>query len=73
MLLNVHDRHTLDGKRWNESFNNFKSGKFDVNDEERGRSVETFEDNELPLLLDEYGDQKQEKLAEKLGMYWLAV
>lgn len=52
-------------QRW---FVRFKSGDFDLNDQECGRPPKKFEDEQLEALLDEDPCQTQEELAESLGV-----
>jgi len=42
-----------------EWFKKFKSGDFDVRNEERGKSPKKFEDSELQALLDKAQTQQQ--------------
>ena len=54
-------------------FRHFKCGEFDTSDHEReGRPV-TFKDAELEALLDQDSCQRQEELAETLGVTEQAI
>ncbi|EGI67232.1 Mariner Mos1 transposase [Acromyrmex echinatior] len=51
-----------------EWFKKFKSGDFDVRNEERGKPPKKFTDNELQALLDEDDTQTQQELADQLNV-----
>ena len=51
-----------------EWFKKFKSGDFDVRNEERGKPPKKFEDSELQALLDEDDAQTQQQLADQLNV-----
>lgn len=65
MLVETYGEHALGQRMCYEWFSKFKSGDFDVRNEERGRPSKKFEDAELEALLDEDDDQTQEQLAEQ--------
>ena len=50
MLVEAYDNHALGKSQCYEWFKRFKSGNFDVEDEERGRPSNKFEDHELQAL-----------------------
>lgn len=52
-------------RRW---FQRFKGGDFDIEDEQHPGAEKKFEDTELEALLDEDPCQRQEELAETLGV-----
>lgn len=68
MLVEAYGRHALGETQCKEWFRKFKSGDFDVRNEERGRPPKKFEDAELGALLDEDDGQTQEQLAEQLNV-----
>ena len=68
MLVEAYGEHALGRTQCNEWFNKFKSGDFDVRNEERGRPPKKFEDTELEALLDEDDGQTQQQLAEQLNV-----
>ena len=53
MLVEAYGQHALGKTQCNEWFNKFKSGDFDVRNEEPGKPPKKFEDAELQALLDE--------------------
>jgi len=53
MLVEAYSDHALGKSQRYEWFKRFKSGNFDVQDEERERPPKKFEDHELHALLDE--------------------
>ena len=53
MLVEAYDEHALDKSQCFEWFKKFKSGDFDVRNEERRKPPKKFEDSELQALLDE--------------------
>ena len=55
-----------------EWFKKFKSGDFDVRNEERGKPPKKFEDSELQALLDE-DDAQTQQFADQLNMTGGAV
>ncbi|QQP49497.1 Transposase [Caligus rogercresseyi] len=66
MLLQAFGEHALGKTQCFEWFKWFKSGDFDVRNEERGRPPKKFEDTDLQALLDEDDAQTQQQLADKL-------
>eukprot|EP00096_Caligus_rogercresseyi_P006899 TRINITY_DN23915_c0_g1_i1.p1 TRINITY_DN23915_c0_g1~~TRINITY_DN23915_c0_g1_i1.p1 ORF type:complete len:146 (-),score=2.82 TRINITY_DN23915_c0_g1_i1:208-645(-) len=68
MLVEAYGEHALGRTQCNGWFNKFKSGDFDVRNEERGKPPKKFEDAQLQALLDEDGGQTQEKLAQQLDV-----
>ena len=57
-----HGEHVL------EWFKKFKSGDFDVRNEERRRPPKKFEDSDLQALLDDDDAQTQQQLADQLNV-----
>ena len=53
MLVETYGEHALGKSQCFEWFKKFKSGDFDVRNEERGKSPKKIEDSELQALLDE--------------------
>jgi len=53
MLIEAYSEHALGKSQCFEWFKKFKSGDFDVRNEERGKPPKKFEDSELQALLDE--------------------
>ena len=53
MPVEAYGEHLLGKTRCFEWFKKFKSGNFDVRNEDRGKPQKKFEDNELQALLDE--------------------
>lgn len=68
MLIEAYGKHALGLTQCCEWFKKFKSGDFDVRNEERGRPPKKFEDAELQALLDEDDGQTQLQLAEQLNV-----
>ena len=68
MLVEAFGEHALGETQCKEWFRKFKSGNFDVQNEERGRPPKKFEDAELQALLDENDRQTQQQLAEQLNV-----
>ena len=68
MLVEAYGEHALGETQCKEWFRKFRSGNFDVRNEERGRPPKKFEDAELQALLDEDDGQTQQQLAEQLGV-----
>jgi len=66
MLVEVYGEHALGKSQCFEWFKKFKSGDFDVRNEERGKLPKKFEDSELQALLDE--DDAQQQLADQLNV-----
>jgi len=73
MLVEAYGDHALGKSQCYEWFKRFKSGNFDVEDEERGRPPKKFEDHELQALLDEDDTQTQQQLADQLNVTREAV
>lgn len=73
MLIEAYGEHALGETQCKEWFRKFRSGDFDVRNEERGRPPKKFEDAELQALLDEDGGQTQKQLAEQLNVSQMAV
>jgi len=73
MLVEAYGGHALGKSQCYEWFKRFKSGNFDVEDEERGRPPKKFEDHELQALLDEDDTQTQQQLADQLNVTREAV
>ena len=68
MLVEAHGEHALGKSQCFEWFKKFRSGNFDVRNEERGRPPKKFQDNELQVLLDEDDAQTQQQLADQLNV-----
>lgn len=68
MLVEAYGKHALAKSQCFEWFKKFKSGDFDVRNEERGRPSKKFEDAELQALLDEDDGQTQQQLADQLDV-----
>ena len=66
MLLEAFGEHALGKTQFFEWFKRFKSGDFDVRNEERGRPLKKFEDADLQALLDEDDAQTQQQLTDQL-------
>jgi histone-lysine N-methyltransferase SETMAR len=73
MLVEAYGEHALGKSQCFEWFKKFKSGDFDVRNEERGRPPKKFEDSELQALLDEDDAQTQQQLADQLNVTREAV
>ncbi|KAM0731560.1 Mariner Mos1 transposase [Formica fusca] len=73
MLVEAYGEHALGKSQCFEWFKKFKSGDFDVRNEERGRPLKKFEDSELQTLLDEDDVQTQQQLANQLNVTQEAV
>ena len=73
MLVEAYGDNALGKSQCFEWFKKFKSGDFDVRNEERGRPPKKFEDSELQALLDEDDAQTQQQLAEQLDVTREAV
>jgi len=67
MLIEAYGEHALGKSQYFEWFKKFKSGDFDVRNEERGKSPKKFKDNELQALLDE-DDAQTQQLANQLNV-----
>lgn len=68
ILVEVYGDHALAERTCQKWFARFKSGNFDLEDEERPGQPKKFEDEELEALLDEDPSQTQEELANTLGV-----
>ena len=68
MLVEAYGEHALGKTQCFEWFKKFKSGDFDVRNEERGKPPKKFTDNELQALLDEDDTQTQQELADQLNV-----
>jgi len=66
ILVEAYGEHALGKSQCFEWFKKFKSGDFDVRNEERGKPLKKFEDNKLQALLDENDAQTQQQLADQL-------
>ena len=70
----AYGEHALGKSQSFEWFKKFKSGDFDVRNEERGKKPpKKFEDSELQALLDEDDAQTQQQLADQLNVIREAV
>ena len=72
MLVEACGEHALGKSQCFEWFTKFRSGNFDVRNEERGRPPKKFQDSELQALLDEVDAQTQQ-LADQLNVTREAV
>jgi len=68
MLVEAYGEHALGKSQCFEWFKKFKSGDFNVRNEERGKPPKKFEDSELQALLDEDDTQTQQQLADQLNV-----
>ncbi|XP_018366331.1 PREDICTED: A disintegrin and metalloproteinase with thrombospondin motifs 9-like [Trachymyrmex cornetzi] len=73
MLVEAYGEHALGKTQCFEWFKKFKSGNFDVRNEERGKPPKKFADNELQALLDEDDTQTQQELADQLNVTQKAI
>ena len=73
ILMEVYGEHALAECTCQKWFAQFKSGEFDLEDEERPGQSKKFEDEELEALLDEDCCQTQEELEEFLGVTQAAI
>lgn len=73
MLVEAYGKHALGKSQCFQWFKKFKSGDFDVRNEERGRPPKKFEDDELQALLDTDDTQTQQDLADQLHVTREAV
>jgi len=67
MLVKAYGEHALDKSQYFEWFKKFKSGDFDVRNEERGKPPKKFEDSELQALYEDDA-QTQQQLADQLNV-----
>ena len=72
ILVEAYGEHALGKSQCFEWFKKFKSGDFDVRNEERGKPPKKFEDSELQALLDE-DDAQTQQLADQLNVTREAV
>ena len=72
MPVEAYGVHGLGKSHCFEWFRKFRSGNFDVRNEERGRPPKKFQDSELQALLDEVDAQTQQ-LADQLNVTREAV
>jgi len=68
ILVEMYGEHALAERTCQKWFARFKSGHFDLEDEERVGAPPKFEDAELEELLDQDPAQTQEELAKTLGV-----
>ena len=68
ILVEVYGEHAIAERTCQKWFARFKRGDFGLEDEERPGQPKKFKDEELKALLDEDCCQKQEELAESLGV-----
>ncbi|VVC34836.1 Ribonuclease H-like domain,Transposase, type 1,Winged helix-turn-helix DNA-binding domain, partial [Cinara cedri] len=68
ILVEVYGVHVLAEHTCQKWFARFKSGNFDLEDDERPGQPKKFEDHELETLLDQDPSQTQEELAKSLGV-----
>ena len=73
ILVEVYGGHALAERTCQKWFARFKSGDFDLEDEERLGQPKKFEDEELEALLDEDCCQTQEDLVETFGVTQAAI
>ena len=72
MPVEAYGVHGLGKSHCFEWFRKFRSGNFDVRNEERGRPPKKFQDSELQALLDE-DDAQTQQLADQLNVTREAV
>lgn len=68
ILVEVYGDHALAERTCQKWFSRFKSGDFNLEDDERPGQPKRFEDEELEALLDEDACQNQQDLAKSLGV-----
>lgn len=68
ILVEVYGANALSERTCQFWFSRFKSGNFNLEDNERAGPPKKFEDAELQALLDADPSQTQEQLAESLGV-----
>ena len=73
MVVEAYGGYALGTSQCFEWFKKFKSGDFDVRNEECGKPPKKFEDSELQVLLDEDDVQTQQQLADQLNVTREAV
>jgi len=72
MLVEAYGEHAFGKSQCFEWFKKFKSGDFDLRNEERGKPSKKFEDSELQALLDE-DDAQTQQLADQLNVTQEAI
>jgi len=73
MPVETYGEHALGKSQCFEWFKKFKSGDFDVRNEERGKPPKKFKDSQLQALLNEDDAQTQQQLADQLNVTREAV
>ena len=73
ILVEVYGDHALAERTCQKRLARFKSGNFDLEDEERPGQLKKFEDEELEALLDHDSCQMQEEVAKTLGVTHQAI
>ena len=68
LLVETYDEAALSERSYRDWFQNFKNGKFDIEDKERSGRAKMYEDAELEALLDQDSCQTQKELARTLGV-----
>ena len=68
MLVETYGEHAPVIRTRETWFRQFKSGDFDLTDNEHPRAAKKFEDEELQVLLDEDLTQSQQQLVQTLNM-----
>ena len=68
MLVEAYDEHALGKSQCFKQLKKFKSGDFEVRNEERERPPRKFEGADLQALLDEDDSQTQQQLADQLNV-----
>ena len=72
VLVEAYDEHALGKSQCFEWFKKFKSGDFDVRNEEHGKPLKKFEDSKLQALLNE-DDAQTQQLVDQLNVIREAV
>ena len=73
MLVETYGKHAPVIRTCETWFRRFKSGDFDLKDNEHLGAAKRFEDEDLQVLLDEDPTQSQQILAEKLNVSRIAI
>ena len=73
ILVEAYGEHALGKSQCFEWFKNFRSGNFDVKNEERGRPPKKFQVSELQALLDEDDPHTQQQFVDQLSVTREAV
>lgn len=73
MLIEAYGEYTLGKTQCFAWFKKFKSGDFDMRNEERGKPLKKFANNKLQALLDGDDIQTQQELADQLNVTQKAV